>query len=349
MKKSNTYIKNSLSGAVIALMVLTPAFAFAKENNNNEDNNKQEIKISSETHISNSLNENDNEQEYSSTSLTNNSKENEDSQSQNNLSKDEEKEHSEESENHSDKEHDKYNLGSCFKTLRDLTMADILSLNLANTTKLSEICFGTTSTTTGTVTDVTAPIINTTITEASTSTIKVTVTTNETSKVKVFYSTNAIDTNLSTSHVESLALATTTILTISNLTPNTTYNLVVEAKDQSGNTKTGRNFTAKTTTILTTSPVISNVTASTGSSTIGISWLTNSLATSKVFVSTSTPIDTSTTSTSFIENLSLVTNHVLTIPGLVANTIYNMVIQSKDAIGNIVNSIEFHVATTPAV
>lgn len=344
MKKSN--IKNSLSGAVIALMVLTPAFAFAKENKDNGENNRQEIKVSSSAAVSNSSNENDNEQEDS---LTNNSKENSDMPSPNNLSKDEEKDNKGESENHSNKEHDKANFGTCLKTLRDLTISDILSLNLANTTKLSEVCFGTTSTTTDTTTDVTAPVINTTITEASTSTIKVTVATNEASKIKVFYSTNVIDTNPSTAHVESSVLATTTVLTISNLTPNTTYNLVVEAKDASGNTKTGNSFTAKTTALLTPAPVISNVTASTGSSTIGLSWSTNSLATSKVFVSTSTPVDTSTTSTSFIENLSLVTNHVLTIPGLVANTIYNMVIQSKDAIGNIVNSIEFHVATTPAV
>lgn len=345
MKKSNTSIKNSFknsfSGVAIALMVLTPAFAFAKENKDNGENNRQEVKISSSTHISNSLNRNDDEDEDGDEE--NSSK----NSSSNSSSKKEDKDDANENSN---KEHAKSNLGMCLKTLRGMTIADILSLNLANTTKLSEICFGATATTTPpTTTDVTAPVINTTITEASTSTIKVTVVTNEASKIKVFYSTNAIDTNSSTSHVESLTLTTTTVLTISNLTPNTTYNLVVEAKDNSGNTKTGSNFTAKTTALLTPAPVISNVTASTGSSTIGLSWSTNSLATSKVFVSTSTPVDTSTTSTSFIENLSLVTNHVLTIPGLVANTIYNMVIQSKDAIGNIVNSIEFHVATTPAV
>lgn len=330
MKKSNIY-KNSLSGAIIALMVLTPAFVFAKENKGNSEKNNETVKTSSEIDISNSSNGNDNEQEDSS---NNSSPNNSSSSFIMNKEKDNE---------NSNKEHNKANLGMCLKTLRDLTISDILNLNLANTTKLSKICFGKVSTTTDTTRDITAPVINTTITEASTSTIKVTVTTNEASKVKVYYSTTAIDTTSSTLHIESTALLTTTVLTISNLTSNTTYNLVVEAKDKSGNTKTGSNFTAKTTALLTPAPVISNVTAGTGSSTIALSWSTNSLATSKVFVSTST------TSTSFIENLSLVTNHVLTIPGLVANTIYNMVIQSKDVIGNIVNSIEFHVATTPAV
>jgi len=336
MKKIN--IKNGLSASIIALMVLTPAFAFAKENENNRENNRNVVKTSSEVRISNSLKNENDEDDGDEEDSSNNS-------SSNNSSKKEDKDDNE----NSNKEHDKANLGMCLKTLRGMTIADILSLNLANTTKLSEICFGKVATTTDTTSDVTAPVINTTITEASTSTIKVTVATNEASKVKVFYSTSAIDSTSSTLRVESLVFSTTTVLTLTNLTPNTTYNLVVEVKDQSGNTNTGNNFTAKTTALLTPAPVISNVTASTGSSTIGLSWLTNSLATSKVFVSTTSPVDTSTTSTSFIENLSLVTNHVLTIPGLVANTIYNMVIQSKDAIGNIVNSIEFHVATTPSV
>ncbi|MDO8536710.1 MAG: peptidoglycan-binding protein [bacterium] len=80
-------------------------------------------------------------------------------------------------------------------------------------------------------------------------------------------------------------------------------------------------------------PVISSVSSASITSTgAHITWLTNESSTSKVWQSTSTPVNVSGTPT--VSDVALVTGHDLTLSDLVANTTYYYVVGSADAAGN---------------
>lgn len=80
----------------------------------------------------------------------------------------------------------------------------------------------------------------------------------------------------------------------------------------------------------TTAPVISSVnTSGTSTTTASINWLTNELATSKVYFGTTTPVNLA--SSTVVSNNSLVSGHTLNLTGLVPSTTYYFVVESKDA------------------
>ena len=80
----------------------------------------------------------------------------------------------------------------------------------------------------------------------------------------------------------------------------------------------------------TTAPVISTIsTSNIGTASASISWLTNESATSKVYFSTTTPVNLSTSLT--VSNNSLVMSRTLNLTGLASSTTYYYVIESKDA------------------
>jgi len=95
-----------------------------------------------------------------------------------------------------------------------------------------------------------------------------------------------------------------------------------------------------TTTPDTIAPVISDVIAtSTTATTTQIKWLTNELANSKVWYSTSTPV-VATTSTASVSSTDYVLNHSIALSGLTASTTYYYLVFSADTSGNTTTTIE---------
>jgi len=90
----------------------------------------------------------------------------------------------------------------------------------------------------------------------------------------------------------------------------------------------------------TIAPVISDVMAtSTTASTTQIKWLTNELANSKVWYSTSTPV-TATSSTPSVSSSDYVLEHSLLLSDLTASTTYHYLVTSIDKSGNTATSEE---------
>ncbi len=125
--------------------------------------------------------------------------------------------------------------------------------------------------------------------------------------------------------------------------------MYVESADTAGNVSTSATFAAKTlvattTPVDVTAPIITSISVVNGTTTKTITWTTDELATSKVFYSTTTPIDVGSSLTASVSDTSLLTNHSLTISGLLASTTYSFIVQSADATGNTTNSATFNVS-----
>ena len=96
----------------------------------------------------------------------------------------------------------------------------------------------------------------------------------------------------------------------------------------------------------TTAPVISGISATEIASTSAkINWTTNEMASSKVWYSTETPVDTSTTTTLMTSNSTLTLTHEITISNLTASTTYYYVVSSTDEANNIATGEEKNFAT----
>jgi hypothetical protein len=174
--------------------------------------------------------------------------------------------------------------------------------------------------------------------------------TDEKTTGKVYYSTSS-PVNLVTAPVVSGVKGLegkSHFATLSGLASSTTYYFIIEAKDKAGNvTKSSQStFTTKTgsTTPDTQAPIISLINTTVGTSTIDVTWNTNEPATSKVYYSTTTPINTA--SSTFVQNGSLVNSHNLKITGLSTSTLYYLMIESVDAAINTATSSTFSTTTT---
>lgn len=198
-------------------------------------------------------------------------------------------------------------------------------------------------------TDATAPSITNINGSVTPNTVKINWRTGENATSKVFYSTaSAIDVNSSaTAFVENTALVRDHSLTVSNLASSTTYYLVVESKDAAGNKSDSAVFIFTTSAVTvpadTVAPVISNIYSVVGGTTMSLNWLTNEAASSKVYYSTTTPVDVN--SAANVIDANLVTSHLLQISGLATSTKYYFVLESKDAAGNMVRSGEYYAIT----
>lgn len=168
---------------------------------------------------------------------------------------------------------------------------------------------------------------------------------------KVYYSTSSsvnISSALSVKESNRFVGGKDHYLIIPNLSANTTYYAVIEAKDKAGNISRSSEFqfTTKlnTPTVDTTSPLISSINSVVGTSTLVVNWNTNESATSKVYYATSTPISTSTAA--FVQNSSLVLNHSLKIENLSTSTQYFLMVESSDASANSATSSVFSLTTS---
>jgi hypothetical protein len=197
-------------------------------------------------------------------------------------------------------------------------------------------------------TDTTSPIISTIITTPATTTAKIQWQTNESSDSTVFFSTT-LPVNVGTQATQLVytnAKVTDHTTTLTGLTASTTYYAVIRSRDVTGNTTLSSTFSFVTgTTTDITPPSITNVFALISTSTIKFTWTTDEPATTKVFYSTTTPVNTSASTTPFVENITLVNTHTMTISGLTPNIGYNFVVQSKDAATNGTTLAEFAITT----
>ena len=120
-----------------------------------------------------------------------------------------------------------------------------------------------------------------------------------------------------------------------------TYTITVTAKNSSGLSTTATTsveVTAASTSPVVTIPVISDVTATSASTTATISWNTDQSSDSTVYYSTSTPVVIGADSTDNVTDSTQVTNHNLTLTGLATSTTYYLVVQSSDSAGTATSS-----------
>ncbi len=93
----------------------------------------------------------------------------------------------------------------------------------------------------------------------------------------------------------------------------------------------------------TVAPVISSIVSVTSTTSVRVAWKTNENSNSRVYYSTSSAIDAS--STPFVETTTLLKNHVVTVPNLAASTTHYFMVQSSDSSGNISRSAVFPATT----
>ncbi len=118
-----------------------------------------------------------------------------------------------------------------------------------------------------------------------------------------------------------------------------TYTATFTVENDAGLTTSATKIITVTAAPDTTAPVITNVSVGVVSSTSAtITWTTDEASTSKVFYSTTTPVDV-TTATSASDS-TVVTSHSLQLTGLTANTTYHFIVKSSDAANNAGSSTE---------
>lgn len=215
--------------------------------------------------------------------------------------------------------------------------------------------------TTPVVADTTAPLISNIESSPRLTDATVSWTTNEQTKGTVFFAT--------TTGVNANSASTTRVsegfmneffrkdkdrkdenrVVLRGLAAGTAYYAIIRAEDKAGNVTQSQefSFTTKTPSVMNdvTVPAISTVVTATGTGIIAVAWKTNEPSSSKVFYATNTPINTGTTTASFVQSEELTAKHLVIIPNLSANTKYYLVAQSKDAAGNTQSTAEFSATT----
>lgn len=202
---------------------------------------------------------------------------------------------------------------------------------------------------TGTSTDTVAPTLSTIVATPSVTSATLTWMTNENADSAVYFGTSLpVNTSATATQVVSTSAKTSNhTITLTGLNASTTYFAVIGSRDNAGNLTLSSPISFTTGSAAdVTAPVMTNLITVVGTSSLTFTWTTNEPSTSKVFYSTTTPVNTSSTSTAFVENLSLVTNHSITLTGLATSTQYHVVVQSKDSSTNTATGIEFPVTTS---
>ncbi len=139
-----------------------------------------------------------------------------------------------------------------------------------------------------------------------------------------------VDTSTSTSHS----------VVLSGLSVNTQYYFTVTAKDSAGNTKVTKVMRFHTTAVasvdVTAPSIYFSTTYNTNASSTHIFWLTNERSDSGVWVSTSSPVVVTGSSTVSLSDRVFL--HDVTVSGLASSTTYFYSVRSADASGNMSGS-----------
>lgn len=188
--------------------------------------------------------------------------------------------------------------------------------------------------------DTTLPTITRTVTVGPTS-ATIDWTTNEPARGQVNY---GLTSSYTASTTFEASATTTHSVTLTGLTPSTTYHYEVTAQDVAGNANTTGDL-AFTTSAAVAAPVISSVAASgVGTSTATVTWTTDVAATGQVFFGTTTAYGSSTTL-----NAVASTSHSATISGLTPSTLYHFNVASTNAGGTSTSSdMTFTTSSTTA-
>jgi len=209
----------------------------------------------------------------------------------------------------------------------------------------------TTNPTPTTTPDTTSPVLsNVRVRAISTTTAIVAWDTNEKSDTTVWYSTTSPVNTSTASSSNKTELTRNHNIHLSGLSASTTYYVIVRSKDKSNNTSTSTQISFTTlgtpTTTTQVAPVISNVIATVGTSTVKVIWDTDVASNSTLFYGTSTPLNISASTTASTTSSTLVTSHDMNVTGLATSTTYYFVIQSKNSVGTIKNSNQFSLTTS---
>ncbi len=179
--------------------------------------------------------------------------------------------------------------------------------------------------------DTSAPLIFVVSSSTGTSTASVSWVTTEHANSQVAYgtttsygSTNTLDTGLVFFHS----------MTLTGLTPATTYHFQVRSRDAAGNLATSSDHTFTTDAAPdTAAPILSSIgTSAVGSTSATVAWTTTESSTSKVYYTSASVLSLGSASTT--SNGALVTSHSLPLTGLTASTTYLFKVESADALGN---------------
>jgi hypothetical protein len=159
--------------------------------------------------------------------------------------------------------------------------------------------------------------------------------------------TSQVDFGLTAQYGTSSALNNTLVsshsVTLSNLTPSTTYHYQVNSADASANLTSAGDFTFTTTAAPdTTPPVITGVMASLLTSTEAvITWTTDEAATSQVDFGLTAQYGTSSAL-----NNTLVTGHSVILSNLIPSTTYHYQVNSSDGSANLAAAGDFTFTTS---
>lgn len=195
--------------------------------------------------------------------------------------------------------------------------------------------------------DTTPPVISWVVTSNTTDTGTTVIwATNEASNSKVYYATTSPLNFAAAGLVSDNSFVTSHSVTLTSLSKDTNYYIAVESSDAAGNVATSSQQSFATSGVDTTAPTISAVAASNITANgATISWLTNEPATSKVYYNSGSSISFSTAGV--VNDVSLVTNHLLDLSGLSANATYYFAVRSLDAASNATTSAEYSFTTLP--
>lgn len=207
---------------------------------------------------------------------------------------------------------------------------------------------GNTSSVTGTFTtaaaaDTTAPVI-TNVSSGTPTTTSATITwaTDEAATTKVYVSTMPVNTGTVTPTVVA-GTRTAHSVTITGLSANTQYYFIVESVNGAGISAQSTQATFTTAAPDVTGPVISAIVATTTANSATITWATNENASSKLYLSTATPVVKA--SAIQVSGAGNTMAHSVTATSLAASTQYYYLIESIDGSGNMSMSAEGSVMT----